>query len=206
MITNASEQSPESGVLILTDIKTLRSRARSHIDEGAVTVGYSADRTTVLKLLNDSLATELICVLRYRRHYFMARGIQSQSVAQEFLDHSNEELAHADQIAERIVQLGGEPDFSPDGLTGRSHAEYVEGDTLASMIREDLVAERIAIDSYRDMIRYLGSDDPTTRRMLEGILSVEEQHADELSDLLDAFPVDSPPGKTGARADGLPLR
>jgi bacterioferritin len=175
----------------LTDVKTLRSRARANIDEGAVTTGYAADRATVLRLLDESLATELICVLRYRRHHFMARGINSQSVAQEFLDHSNEEQGHADQIAERIVQLGGAPDFAPDGLAGRSHAEYVAGDTLASMIREDLVAERIAIDSYREIIVYLGDQDPTTRRMLEGILAVEEQHADELADLLVAFPSDA---------------
>ena len=173
---------------VITDIPTLRKRARLHIDEGSVTAGYSADRATVLKLLNDSLATELVCVLRYRRHHFMARGIHSQSVAQEFLDHSNEELGHADEIAERIVQLGGAPDFAPAGLAGRSHAEYVEGHSLAGMIREDLVAERIAIDSYRDIIRYLGDQDPTTRRMMEGILAVEEQHADELADLLVAFP------------------
>jgi bacterioferritin len=175
----------------LTDVETLRKRARANIDEGAVTTGYTADRATVLQLLSESLATELVCVLRYRRHHFMARGIHSQSVAQEFLDHSNEELGHADQIAERIVQLGGAPDFAPDGLAGRSHAEYVQGDTLAGMIREDLVAERIAIDSYRDIIVYLGDRDPTTRRMLEGILAVEEQHADELADLLVAFPSDS---------------
>jgi bacterioferritin len=173
-----------------TDIPTLRQRARQHIDDGSVTAGYSADRDVVLKLLNDSLATELVCVLRYRRHHFMARGIHSQSVAQEFLDHSNEEQGHADEIAERIVQLGGAPDFAPDSLSGRSHAEYVAGDSLASMIKEDLVAERIAIDSYRDIIRYLGDRDPTTRRMMEGILAVEEQHADELADLLVAFPGD----------------
>jgi bacterioferritin len=176
---------------LLTDVQTLRKHARQHMDEGAVTAGYSADRENVLKLLNDSLATELLCVLRYRRHHFMARGIHSQSVAQEFLDHSNEEQGHADQIAERIVQLGGEPDFAPGSLIDRSHAEYVAGGTLASMIREDLVAERIAIDSYRDIIRYLGDQDPTTRRMLEGILAVEEQHADELADLLVAFPVET---------------
>jgi bacterioferritin len=175
----------------LTDVQTLRERARANIDEGAVTTGYSADRATVLRLLDESLATELVCVLRYRRHHFMARGIHSQSVAQEFLDHSNEEQGHADQIAERIVQLGGEPDFAPGSLVDRSHAEYVAGDTLASMIREDLVAERIAIDSYRDIIRYLGDQDPTTRRMLEGILAVEEQHADELADLLVAFPAET---------------
>jgi bacterioferritin len=172
----------------LTDIQTLRKRARQHIDEGSVTAGYSADRAIVLKLLNDSLATELVCVLRYRRHHFMARGIQSQSVAQEFLEHSNEEQGHADEIAERIVQLGGAPDFAPDGLSRRSHAEYFEGDSLASMIRENLVAERIAIDSYRDIIQYLGDQDPTSRRMMEGILATEEKHADELADLLVAFP------------------
>jgi bacterioferritin len=172
----------------LTDVKTLRERARQHIAEGPVTAGYTADRKVVLKLLNDSLATEIVCVLRYRRHYFMARGIHSQSVAQEFLAHSNEEQAHADEIAERIVQLGGEPDFAPAGLTSRSHAEYVEGDTLTSMIKEDLVAERIAIDSYREIIQYLGERDSTTRRMMEGILAKEEEHADELADLLVAFP------------------
>jgi bacterioferritin len=176
-----------------SDVQALRKHAREHLDEGAVTAGYSADRNTVLKHLNDSLATGLVCVLRYRRHHFMARGIHSQSVAQEFLVHSNEEQGHADEIAARIVQLGGAPDFAPDGLAGRSHAQYVEGDSLASMIREDLVAERIAIDSYRDIIKYLGDKDPTTRRMLEGILAVEEQHADELSDLLVAFPVEQRP-------------
>lgn len=172
----------------LTDVATLRKNARQHVDDGAVTAGYAADREAVLKLLNDSLATEIVCVLRYRRHYFMARGIHSQGVAEEFLVHSNEEQGHADEIAERIVQLGGEPDFSPGSLAGRSHAEYVEGSSLADMIRENLVAERIAIDSYRDAIKYLGSDDPTTRRMLEGILAVEEEHADELSDLLQGVP------------------
>ena len=174
--------------LPLTDTPTLREQARKHIDNGSVTAGYSADRGVVLKLLNDSLATELVCVLRYRRHHFMARGIHSQSVSEEFLAHSNDEQGHADEIAERIVQLGGEPDFAPASLAGRSHAEYVEGDTLSSMIREDLVAERIAIDSYRDIIRYLGDQDPTTRRMMEGILAMEENHADELADLLVAFP------------------
>jgi bacterioferritin len=168
----------------LTDVQTLRQRARQHLDEGAVTSGYSADRETVLKQLNDSLATELVCVLRYRRHHFMAKGIHSQGVAAEFLAHSNEEQGHADLLAERIVQLGGEPDFSPNSLAARSHAEYVAGVTLVDMIREDLVAERIAIDSYRGFIRYLADKDPTTRRLLESILAVEEQHADELADLL----------------------
>jgi bacterioferritin len=168
----------------LTDVQTLRSQARQHLDDGAVTAGYAADALAVIKLLNDALATELVCVLRYRRHYFMARGIQSKSIADEFLVHANEEQGHADQIAGRIVQLGGEPDFSPDTLSSRSHAEYVEGGSLDDMIKEDLVAERIAIDSYREMIQYLGDLDPTTRNMLEGILAVEEEHADELADLL----------------------
>ena len=169
----------------LTDIKTLRERARKHIEHGAVTEGYSADRETVIKILNEALATEIVCVLRYRRHYFMASGINAESVAAEFLQHANEEQAHADQIAQRIVQLGGAPNFNPDGLTMRSHAEYVEGDTLTDMIKEDLIAERIAIDSYREMINYVATDDPTTRRMLEGILAMEEEHADDLVSLLE---------------------
>ena len=169
----------------LTDIKTLRKRARQHIEQGAVTEGYKADRKTVIKVLNEALATEIVCVLRYRRHYFMASGIHAESVAAEFLQHSNEEQAHADQIAQRIVQLGGEPNFSPEGLMTRSHAEYAEGDTLIDMIKEDLVAERIAIDSYREIIQYLGNDDPTTRRMMEGILAMEEEHADDLVSLLN---------------------
>lgn len=169
---------------VLTDVVALRQRARQHLDEGAVTSGYSANRETVLKLLNDALATEIVCVLRYRRHHFMAKGMQSQGIAAEFLAHSNEEQGHADQIAGRIVQLGGEPDFSPHELAARSHAEYVAGVTLVEMIREDLVAERIAIDSYRGSIQYLGDKDPTTRRLLESILAVEEGHADELADLL----------------------
>jgi bacterioferritin len=172
----------------LTDVQTLRKRARQHIDEGAVTAGYSADREMVLKLLNDSLATEIVCVLRYRRHHFMAKGMQAKSIADEFLVHSNEEQGHADQIAERIVQLGGEPNFSPDGLVSRSHAEYIAGDSLVDMIKEDLVAERIAIDSYREIIRYLGDHDPTTQRMMEAILAVEEEHADDMADLLQGPP------------------
>jgi bacterioferritin len=177
------------------DVPALRQRARNHIPDGAVTAGYSGDRREIVALLNDALATEIVCVLRYRRHYFTARGIHSQSVAEEFLAHSNEELGHADQIAERIIQLGGEPDFAPQHLAGRSHAEYVAGDSLTSMIREDLVAERIAIDSYREMIRYVGADDPTTRRMLEGILAVEEEHADDLADLLAGLPSELTDGK-----------
>ena len=169
----------------LTDIKTLRERARKHMEDGAVTAGYTADRETVVKLLNDALATEIVCVLRYRRHYFMASGIHAESIAAEFLQHSNDEQGHADQIAHRIVQLKGEPDLNPQGLLTKSHAEYVEGDTLTEMIQEDLVAERIAIDSYREMITYFGNDDPTSRRMMEGILAVEEEHADDLVNLLD---------------------
>lgn len=169
----------------LTDIRTLRKRARQHIENGAVTPGYQADRDTVIRILNEALATEIVCVLRYRRHHFMATGINAQSVAEEFLRHANEEQMHADQIAQRIVQLGGAPNFSPEGLLTRSHAEYVEGDSLIDMIKEDLIAERIAIDSYREMIVYLGNDDPTTRRMLEGILAMEEEHAEDLVSLLE---------------------
>ena len=168
----------------LTDVQTLRARARAHIENGAVTAGYRAQRETVVKLLNEALATEIVCVLRYRRHHFMAQGINAQSVAAEFLVHANEEQQHADQIAARIVQLGGEPDFSPEGLLTRSHAEYVEGKDLVDMIKEDLVAERIAIDSYREMVAWLGNNDSTTRRMLEGILAMEEEHADDLAGML----------------------
>jgi bacterioferritin len=171
----------------LTDVKTLRERARKHIERGAITEGYTADRDTVVKLLNEALATEIICVLRYRRHYFMATGINAESVAAEFLQHANEEQGHADLIAQRIVQLGGEPNFSPEGLVTRSHAEYVEGSDLIDMIKEDLVAERIAIDSYREMINYVNTDDSTTRRMLEGILAMEEEHADDLVSLLETM-------------------
>src|SRR5437868_8366018 len=169
----------------LSDIQTLRKRAREHIAQGAVTPGYHADREVVLKLLNEALATEVICTLRYRRHYYMAKGIHAESVAAEFLEHAQEEQQHADQIAERITQLGGAPDFSPEGLATRSHAEYVEGDSLEDMIREDLVAERIAIDSYREMISYLGEEDPTSRRLMEEILAKEEEHADDLANLLE---------------------
>jgi bacterioferritin len=182
----AQGQRPGSGDgPFLSDVKTLRERARKHIEEGAVTAGYGADREKVIELLNDALATEIVCVLRYKRHYYMATGIHAQSVQAEFLQHANEEQAHADQIAARIVQLGGEPNFSPEGLSSRSHSEYVEGTTLLDMIREDLVAERVAIDSYAEMIRFLGTNDPTTRRMLEGILAMEEEHADDLAALLE---------------------
>jgi bacterioferritin len=168
----------------VSDIKKIRERARQHIEQGAVTDGYRADRDTVIRLLNEALATEIVCVLRYKRHYFMADGIHAQSVKAEFLEHANEEQMHADQIADRIVQLGGEPNLSPEGIADRSHSEYVEGRDLVDMIREDLVAERIAIESYSEMIRFLGADDPTSRRMLEEILAKEEEHADDLSSLL----------------------
>jgi bacterioferritin len=169
----------------LSDIQTLRKRAREHIAQGAVTPGYHADRDVVLRLLNEALATEIVCVLRYKRHYFMAKGIHAEGVAAEFLEHANDEQIHADQIAARITQLGGAPNFSPEGLLSRSHAEYVEGDTLEEMIKEDLVAERIAIDSYREMIGYLGEADSTTRRMLEEILAKEEEHADDLANIIE---------------------
>lgn len=168
----------------LTDVQELRRRARQHIEEGAVTEAYRGDRETVINLLNEALATEIVCVLRYKRHYFMAQGIHADPIAQEFLTHANEEQGHADQIAGRIVQLGGSPNFSPEGLLMRSHSEYVEGQNLIDMIKEDLVAERVAIDSYNEMIRYVSDNDVTTRRMLEGILAVEEEHANDLASFL----------------------
>jgi len=186
---------PEGALLMspgkpfLTDIETLRKRARQHIEQGAVTEGYRADLDVVIRLLNEALATEIICVLRYKRHYFMAKGIHADPVAAEFLEHANDEQVHGDRIAERIVQLGGEPDFSPQGLATRSHAEYVPGDSLVDMIREDLVAERVAIESYLEMITYLEGRDPTTRRLLEEILADEEEHADDLSSLLEGLQV-----------------
>jgi len=168
----------------LTDVKTLRARARKRIEDGAMTPGYKAKAETVITLLNEALATEIVCVLRYKRHYFMATGLSSLSVKAEFLQHAAEEQAHADQLAERIVQLGGEPNLSPEGLLTRSHSEYVEGTSLREMITEDLVAERVAIDSYREMVTYVGNDDATTRTILERILAQEEEHAEDLASLL----------------------
>ena len=168
-------------------IAEMRTRARRSLEDGAVTQSYKADRKAVIRLLNEALATELVCVLRYRRHYYMASGIHGPAVADEFLEHADQELGHADQIAKRIVQLGGEPDLDPGTLLGRSHAEYVPGAGLSEMIREDLVAERIAIESYTGMIRYLGDKDSTTRTMLERILAVEEEHAEDMADLLKDF-------------------
>jgi len=166
------------------DVKSIRDRARKQMEHGAMTPGYKAKADVVLRLLNEALATELVCTMRYRRHYFMAKGIHSESVKSEFLEHAQEEQVHADGLAERIVQLGGEPNFSPAGILDRSHSEYAEGTTLEDMIREDLVAERIAIDSYRQMIEYIGGDDPTTRRLLEEITAKEEEHAEDLASLL----------------------
>lgn len=168
----------------LSDIQTIRERARHHINDGAVTHDYQADRDTVLRLLDEAMATEIVCSLRHKRHYHTAKGLTSASIAQEFLEHAHEEEDHADLFADRITQLGGDPDYSPDTLSRRSHAEYVEGQTLVEMIREDLIAERIAIDSYKEIINYLGTSDPTTRRLFEQVLAVEEEHAEELQTLI----------------------
>jgi bacterioferritin len=168
----------------LTDITTLRERARAKMSEGPITAAYGADRVQVIDVLNQALATEIICVLRYKRHYFMADGINGGPVAAEFLQHANDELGHADQIALRITQLQGEPNFSPVGIEDRSHSEYVEGDGLVDMIKEDLVAERVAIESYAEIVQWLGDKDPTTRRLMEEILAVEEEHADDLLNLI----------------------
>ncbi|MBX3697949.1 MAG: ferritin-like domain-containing protein [Dokdonella sp.] len=183
----------------VSDIKNIRKRAREHIERGAVTEGYKADRETVIKILNEALATEIVCVLRYKYHYYMASGINAQSVAAEFLEHANEEQGHADRIAERITQLGGAPNLSPEGLLTRSHSDYVEGDDLVDMIKENLVAERIAIDSYREIVTYLGNADPTTRRIMEEILAVEEEHADDMSTLLEALGKKGEPAKPAKR-------
>jgi bacterioferritin len=171
----------------LSDISEIRRRARRHIEDGAVTDSYKGDRKTVLRVLNEALATEIVCVLRYKRHHYMAKGIHSQAVAEEFLEHAAEEQEHADRIAERITQLDGEPNFNPEGLLTRSHSEYVEGETLVDMIKEDLVAERIAIESYSEIIRYLADNDPTSRRMMESILAKEEEHAEDMKTLLETI-------------------
>ncbi|HVA83747.1 MAG TPA: ferritin-like domain-containing protein [Candidatus Binataceae bacterium] len=167
-----------------SDIKKIREQARKHMEAGAVTEGYKANREQVLAVLNEVLATEIVCVLRYKRHYFMARGINAESIKAEFLQHANEEQQHADWVAERITQLNGEPNFNPQGMASRSHSEYQEGSSLVEMIKEDLVAERIAIQSYSEIVRWLGEDDPTTRRLIEEILKMEEEHADDLANML----------------------
>jgi bacterioferritin len=175
----------------LTDVKTIRDRARQEIESGAVTQDYSLDRDQVIKVLNEALATEIVCVLRYRFHYYMATGIHKEGAAAEFLEHSNEEQQHADRIAERIKQLGGKPELNPAVIARTSHSEYVEGTSLEDMLREDLVAERIAIQTYREMISFFGEKDPTSRRMMEEILAVEEEHADDIADLLFAVEPDN---------------
>jgi bacterioferritin len=167
-----------------SDIKKIRNRARKHIADGAITGAYKADRKQVVKVLNEALATEIVCVLRYKRHYFMASGMNADSVKEEFLQHATEEQGHADAICNRIVQLNGEPNLSPEGLTSRSHSEYAEGGDLASMIKEDLVAERIAIETYSEIVRWLGDGDPTSRRLMEQILEKEEEHAEDMASLL----------------------
>ena len=172
----------------ISDISKIRDRARAQIDDGAVTAGYKADREQVIKILNEVLATELVCMLRYKRHYFTVDGIFSDSIRAEFLEHANEEQQHADMVAARIVQLNGEPDFEPKNLATRSHAQYSEGDDAVSMIREDLVAERIAIETYTEIARWLGEDDPTSRRLIEQILEKEEEHAEDLVTLLARLP------------------
>ncbi len=183
---NSQSKSPNRGSF-LTDITEIRRRARQHIENGAVTQGYKGDRQVVLRLLNEALATEIVCVLRYKRHHYTAKGIHSQAVAEEFLEHAKEEQEHADMIAERITQLDGEPNFDPEGLATRSHSEYVAGDSLVEMIREDLVAERIAIESYSEIIRYLADNDPTSRRLMEEILAKEEEHAEDMKTLLETL-------------------
>ncbi len=180
----SSSQDATRGEFV-SNIEEIRKRARQHIEDGAVTGGYRADRETVIRVLNEALATELVCVLRYKRHHYMASGIHAQAVAAEFLEHAQEEQGHADRIAERITQLGGAPDFNPDVLSKRSHSQYVEGTTLVDMIREDLIAERIAIDSYGEIIRYLGDNDPTSRRLMEQILENEEEHAEDMKTLIE---------------------
>ena len=192
---DSKDKKRAAGGEFLSDVKELRRRARQHIENGAVTQGYGADPEKVVAVLNEALATEIVCVLRYKRHYFMAQGIHAQAVAQEFLEHANEEQGHADRIAERITQLGGAPDFNPEGLATRSHSEYVEGNSLVDMIREDLVAERIAIDSYGEIVRFFGDRDITSRRLMEEILANEEEHADDLNKLLATLD----PTKSGDR-------
>lgn len=182
-----AKSSAKNGNSFVTDITEIRRRARQHIEEGAVTESYKGDRKVVLRVLNEALATEIVCVLRYKRHHYMAKGIHSQAIAAEFLEHAAEEQEHADMIAERITQLDGEPNFNPEGMLTRSHSEYVAGDSLTDMIREDLVAERIAVQSYSEIIRYLGENDPTSRRMMEEILAKEEEHAEEMKTLLETI-------------------
>ena len=184
MPSSAAPTSSDTHATLQLDESAIEA-ARKSLDDGAVTPAFGPYRNAIIKLLNDALATELVCVLRYKRHYFTAKGVSSPKIADEFLVHANEESAHADAIAERIVQLGGEPDFSPDSLSSRSHADYDESKDLQAMIRANLIAERIAVETYHQMISLIGDKDPTTRRMLEAVLADEEEHADELSDWLE---------------------
>ena len=188
------------GTPFLTDIKELQRRAREHVERGAVTPAYRGDVETAVKLLNEALATEIVCVLRYRRHHYMAAGIHSQAVADEFMEHAREEQQHADWIAERIRQLGGAPNFNPEGLLTRSHAQYAEGNSLLDMIKEDLIAERIAIESYMELIRYFGDNDPTSRRLMEEVLEQEEEHADDMATLLESLDPREPAGSDAGMA------
>lgn len=181
----ASKPAADARKPFLSDVKTLRERARHKMMDGAVTASYELDPGHAVDVLNQALATEIVCVLRYKRHAFMARGPNSEPISAEFATHAGEEQAHADLICERIVQLGGAPDLNPEGLLSRSHSQYVEGQSLREMVEENLIAERIAIDSYRDMAHWFGAKDSTTRRMLEGILAQEEEHADDMADLLE---------------------
>jgi bacterioferritin len=171
---------------LLSKVEEIRARARQQIEQGAITKDYSIDPQQTVGVLNEALATEIVCTLRYRFHYYMATGIHSSAVAEEFLEHAQEEQQHADRIAERIKQLGGEPEMNPAVITHNSHSEYKEGSSLADMIRENLIAERIAIESYREMVKFFGDRDPTSRLMMEEILTNEEEHADDMADLLFA--------------------
>jgi bacterioferritin len=200
---NAQSANPIKRGDFVADVEEIRRRARQHIENGAVIEGYRADRKTVIRVLNEALATEVVCVLRYKRHYYMATGIHAQAVAEEFLEHSKEEQEHADKIAERITQLGGAPNFDPEGLLTRSHSQYVEGTSLVDMIREDLVAERIAIDSYGEIIRYLGDKDPTSRRVMEEVLAKEEEHADDMVKLIEIFAQNEESDKRSVRSSRL---
>lgn len=191
---NHSEKPQTESQPFLRDIQEIRRRAREHILQGAVTPDYQGDLHLSVKLLNEALATEIVCVLRYKSHYYLADGIHASAVATEFAEHAAEEQAHAEQISERIKQLGGTPNWSPEGILARSHAEFRNGSSLMELIKEDLIAERIAIESYRDMVRFFGTNDPTSRRLMEEILAKEEEHADELSDLLRTID----PRKSGA--------
>ncbi|MFC6238894.1 ferritin-like domain-containing protein [Longivirga aurantiaca] len=177
----------------IRDVEALRTQARENLDRGAVSAAYGADLERVVQMLQTALATELVCVLRYRQHHYAATGMDAEPIAAEFLAHSEEELGHAGLIAARISQLGSNPDFSPSTLEGRAHSEYVEADSLRAMVTENLVAERVAVAAYTDIIEWLGSSDPTTRRMLEQILAVEEEHADDLASMLDGLPAATGP-------------